>query len=91
MKKSKFNVVRKNKNFNNFLISPNFLKEKYINFVYTFAGQYVSKIIPVDDIKPRLTMKQIFKLNPETNEKEHSGDVFVLPASVVYRYNSYII
>ena len=80
-------TVTRHKDFNNFLMNPDFIHEDKIRFVYNNeSGNPVEKIIPLEDIVHHIKSFPIYKENESTLKKEYKGWVYKVDSDFVTNY-----
>lgn len=79
--------VTMNERFNHhFLISPNYIFENEIMFVYNDNGSEIQKKIPTKDIIQHCTIKKFFGRDSETLRAKYNGYVYEVSADIVKNY-----
>jgi len=82
-------TVNQNKEFKNFAVSPNYIFEDRLRFVYDKDGAQQEKIVPLEYLGPHLKfMKKIITTDPETGKKTFHGEFFVIPEKVIFEYEA---
>jgi hypothetical protein len=89
MRKKSVYKVTHNERFNNFLISPKFIFEESLNFVYTDNGNTIEKVIPLKKIGPYLKTRKFFKYDSDVDRFDYNGWAYEVPASVIFLFNKY--
>ena len=80
-------TVTRHRDFDNFLMNPDFIHEDKIRFVYTDeSGKPVEKIIPLEDIIHHAKSFPIYKENEFTLRKEYKGWVYKVESAFVTSY-----
>lgn len=80
-------VVTRHKDFDNFLMNPDFIHEDKIRFVYNDeSGHSVEKVIPMADIIHHVKSFPIYKENEFTLRKEYKGWVYKVESDFVTNY-----
>lgn len=82
-------TINQNVEHNNFAVSPNYIFEEKLRFVYDKDGLHQEKIVPLTYLGPYLKyMKKVITTDPETNEKKFQGEFFVIPEQVIFEYEA---
>lgn len=80
-------TVTRHKDFDNFLMNPDFIHEDKIRFVYNDeSGHSVEKVIPMADIVHHVKSFPIYKDNEFTLRKEYKGWVYKVESDFVTNY-----
>lgn len=80
-------TVTRHRDFDNFLMNPNFIHEDKIRFVYkNESGKSVEKVIPLEDIVQHIKSFPIYKENEFTLKKEYKGWVYKVEPAFVTSY-----
>lgn len=80
-------TVTRHKDFDNFLMNPDFIHEDKIRFVYNDeSGHFVEKVIPMADIVHHVKSFPIYKDNEFTLRKEYKGWVYKVESDFVTNY-----
>jgi len=77
-------TVTHNEKYRNFLISPDYLYEQKLKFVYERYGKHIEKIIDVAQIGKYLKYFKIFKRDDETLSWEYRGEVYEIKEDVIF-------
>lgn len=70
--------------FHNFLISPKFLFEDKLKFVYMENNSIVEKIISLKKIGPYLKELKLYKYDSDVDHYYYKGWAFEIPESVIF-------
>lgn len=82
-------TINQNKEFNNFAISPNYIFEDRLRFVYVKDGLHEEKIVPMKFLGPHLKyMKQIITTDPDTGKKTFHGKFYIIPEKVIFEFEA---
>ena len=82
-------TVNQNKEFKNFAVSPNYIFEDRLRFVYDKDGAQQEKIVPLEYLGPHLKfMKKIITTDPETGKKIFHGEFYVIPEKVIFEFEA---
>ncbi len=82
----KFYKVSKRTKHNNFVISPQYLHEENLKFVYEENGETIEKIIPLSYLGPNLKYVPFYSLNDFTLRREYRGGAFFVKEEVIFNY-----
>lgn len=82
--KSKYYTVTHNERYNNFLISPKFLFENRLKFVYNENGSTIEKIVPLKKIGPYIKSRKFFKYDSNIDRYDFNGWAYEIPAHVIF-------
>lgn len=82
----KFYKVSKRTKHRNFVISPQYLHEENLRFVYDNNGEIVEKIIPLSYLGPNLKYVPFYSLNDFTLRREYRGGAYFVKEEVIFNY-----
>ena len=83
-RKSKYFTVTHNERYSNFLISPKFLFEDALKFVYKENNTTVEKVVPLKKIAPYLKSRRFFKYDSNIDRYDFNGWSYEIPAHVIF-------
>lgn len=80
--------ITHNPKYNNFLISPDYIKERELKFVYKDPqGNTIEKIIPLEYLGPNLRSFRLKdKWDPELEIYKYMGYVYFVNEKLIYDY-----
>lgn len=81
-----FYKVSKRTKHHNFVISPQYLYEENLRFVYENNGETVEKIIPLSYLGPNLKYVPFYSLNDFTLRREYRGGAYFVKEDVIFNY-----
>lgn len=81
-----FYKVSKRTKHHNFVISPQYLHEENLRFVYEENGEIIEKIIPLSYLGPKLHYVPFYSLNDFTLRREYRGGAFFVKEEVIFNY-----
>lgn len=80
-------TITLNPHFDSFAISPTFLYEKALKFVYELNGETIEKVVPMTYIGPKLgKARHIYHNDPLTGDKEYCGFFYTIIKKFIIDY-----
>lgn len=78
--------VSKRTKHHNFVISPQYLHEETLRFVYEENGETFEKIIPLSYLGPHLHYVPFYSINDFTLCREYRGGAYFVKEEVIFNY-----